>query len=188
MEFSVHGALDLYFWRLNWNYWSGSFVLILKSLLFTFQFLLRAAVNINSGIPSLCLEFLLFVCYSRGVYKRVLSHFPLCIYTKKTLESSFSSTPLLLEVLQASIADQFRLDWDCWNLLRNQLFRPDSPPQSNLHFSRSAGIAAWPGSKTCSWFLLASVFLPHIWFNLSLGSRGTISAHVCSLCWLLHCG
>lgn len=49
------------------EYQSGSFVLISKSLLFTVQFLLGAAVNINSGIPPLCLEFLCYLSVTVGV-------------------------------------------------------------------------------------------------------------------------
>lgn len=56
--------------------------------------MLRAAVNINSGIPPLCLEPLCYLSVTAGVDVRgVLPHFLLCVHEKKILESSCSSAP-----------------------------------------------------------------------------------------------
>lgn len=151
------------FVKVKLEYQSGSFVLILKSLLFTVQHLLRAAVNMNSGIPPLCLEFLCYWSVTGGVDVRGSYLIFLSVFIK-----SKSWSPLSRRSLRRRKC--------CWRWYPISSAWPGnakalvgispSDPQCGPHLSHSVGTASWPRSNTylpaCSWGSLSSVSLTHL--------------------------
>lgn len=162
------------------EYWRGSFVLILKSLLFTVQFLRRAVVNINSGIPPLCLEFLCYLSITgrvdvRGSYLVFLS-----VVIKANPGAPFPVHPSDAGSAAGAGGPSVPQAWGC--LWQHELLGP-AVWSTPLPLCRHCFMAT---SKYLPAYLLQGFALLH--FPRALGlpwawaSRGTVPVPACSVC------